>query len=246
MADNPQEPFSMAIEDYYSQPDSPIEVKLYVQNVAERQLDVSMFFEAPKDFLEIDKIAYGLCRGRTLDIGAGVGRFAIPLQEDGLSIYAVEESETAVAIMRQKGLENVFCGALDEFLQQSWPDKKFDTILMMMNGLGIVGTLDKLGSFFEQIKRFLKPDGQIIADSTDVHLDNLNDFSRHIAFQEQKFQYPGEIYFNFEYKGIISSPIPWLHVDEKTLTKVAKNNGWRSDVVYRGADGAYLTRLTMI
>lgn len=246
MTDHSEEPISLAFEDYFAQSDSPVLIKVHVQNVAVRDVDVSMFFEEPEDFLEIDKIAYDLCQGRILDIGAGVGRFSLPLQAKGLSTVAIEHSSQAVAIMQQKGLHDVYCGELDAFLEQSWAKEKFDTILMMMNGLGIVGTLDKLERFFDQIKPFIKPDGQILADSTDVYLTRLNDFSSHIERQKQHNKYPGEVQFKFEYKDVVGSAMPWLHIDETTLALLAEKKGWRSDVIYRGTDGEYLTRLTLL
>lgn len=246
MIDYSKEPISLAFEDYISQSDSPELLKLHIENGDVREIDVTMFFEKPEDFLEIDKIAYDLCRGRILDIGAGAGRFALPLHERGLPIYAVEQSPIAVSIMREKGLQDVYSGDIDLFLAQSWTNERFDTVLMMMNGIGIVETLDKLELFFDQIRPFIKADGQIIADSTDVRLSHFYDFSEHIAIQKVRCAYLGEVQMRFEYKGNFGSKFSWLHVDEETLALMAEKKGWKSEVLYRGNDGEFLTRLTLL
>jgi len=47
-------------------------------------------------------------------------------------------------------------------------DKTFDTILLLMNGIGIAQTIKNLPVFFSQIKTLLEPDGQVLLDSSDL------------------------------------------------------------------------------
>ena len=44
-----------------------------------------------------------------------------------------------------------------------------DTVLMMMNGIGPVGTLDGPDSFLKPLSEIFKPGGQILVDYGDVH-----------------------------------------------------------------------------
>ncbi len=246
MNNHSTEPYGSAIKQCYTQPDVPVSMKVHIKNVATHEVDVHMFFEQPEEFLEIDRIAYQLCRGRILDIGAGVGRFALPLQKQGLTVCAMEELPQAIAIMQERGVQDICSMELDDFLDQSIVNEKFDTVLMIMNGLGIVGTFDKLALFLDKIKPFLKPDGQILADSMSVNLSKVNDFSKHIEIQKMDGKYPGEVQLKFEYQGVLGSDVAWLHIDEIALASLAEKTGWVSDVIYRDDDGTYLTRLTMI
>lgn len=45
----------------------------------------------------------------------------------------------------------------------------FDTILMLMNGSGIIGKLENMAAFFQKMKQLLRPGGCILMDSSDLH-----------------------------------------------------------------------------
>lgn len=44
----------------------------------------------------------------------------------------------------------------------------FDTILMLMNGSGIIGKLENMTAFFQKMKQLLRPGGCILMDSSDL------------------------------------------------------------------------------
>jgi SAM-dependent methyltransferase len=244
MIDRSKEPFGVALNKYFMQsPSKPIYIKAHMTKVTTRDIAVQMFFESPESFPEIDRIAYQHCYGRILDIGAGVGRFSLPLQEQKMNVVALEHSPDAAAIMKTRGVKDVRCMEMDEFLASEDEDK-FDTLLMIMNGLGIVGTIANLEDFLEKIKPFVSVGGQILADSTNVKANFHDDFSTHINAQNEQGKYFGEIEIKFEYEGVMGPPIQWLHIDEMTLASLACKHEWTSEVLYRGQDGTYLTRLT--
>ena len=58
-------------------------------------------------------------------------------------------------------------GVRDARLADVWEfeDEPFHTVLMMMNGIGILGTLEGLDRFLREVPRLLEADGQIVLDS---------------------------------------------------------------------------------
>lgn len=44
----------------------------------------------------------------------------------------------------------------------------FDTILMLINGSGIIGKLENMAAFFQKMKQLLRPGGCILMDSSDL------------------------------------------------------------------------------
>jgi SAM-dependent methyltransferase len=69
-------------------------------------------------------LAAHLRGGRTLDLGAGTGRFTVPLQrEHGLEIVAVDVSPKMLAVGRNRGLRDV---VLADARRLPFPDKQFD------------------------------------------------------------------------------------------------------------------------
>ena len=61
----------------------------------------------------------------------------------------------SVEVMQQRGVKHAYCINLfdDNFLT------KYDTILMLMNGSGIIGKLENMGMFFAKMKQLLNPGG---------------------------------------------------------------------------------------
>jgi 2-polyprenyl-3-methyl-5-hydroxy-6-metoxy-1,4-benzoquinol methylase len=89
-----------------------------------------------------------LCRGRVLDVGAGTGVHTLYLQDRGFDVCAIDVLPDAVEIMRRRGTRDARLADIRDF--EADP---FDTILMMMNGTGILATLEGLDSFLRDVPR---------------------------------------------------------------------------------------------
>ena len=86
-----------------------------------------------------------LCKGYVLDIGAGTGCHSLALQDRGTRVLAIDVSPQALEILSKRGVEE--CQHADVFEFQGGP---FDTLLLMMHGIGMVEDLAGLD-------RFLRP-----------------------------------------------------------------------------------------
>jgi hypothetical protein len=88
----------------------------------------------------------------------------LALQESDAAVTAVEVIPEAVDIMSLRGVRDVRFGRVEEL-----PEKRnFDTVLALMNGAALSGTLHRLPSFLQTLKELLAPGGQILLDSTDI------------------------------------------------------------------------------
>jgi 2-polyprenyl-3-methyl-5-hydroxy-6-metoxy-1,4-benzoquinol methylase len=110
----------------------------------------------------IEQEALTVASGAILDVGAGAGCHSLALQAMEKHVTAIDISPLAVETMRQRGVKDV---REQDFFTL---DGKFDTILMLMNGIGIVGALNRLPAFFMQIDHLLAPGGQLLCDSSDL------------------------------------------------------------------------------
>jgi hypothetical protein len=45
---------------------------------------------------------------------------------------------------------------------------KYDTLLFLMNGTGMAGTMDMLAGFLRKSKELLNPNGQVLLDSSNI------------------------------------------------------------------------------
>jgi len=177
--------------------------------------------------------ALELCKGKVLDVGAGVGSHALILQRRGFDVTGMDISASAVQIMKQRGLKKAFEGNILKY-----KDEQFDTLLFMMNGIGLTGTIGGLTSFLKDVKSLLNLGGQLIFDSSDLAY-----LYQEVAFPIQG--YYGEVSFRYEYKSVKGSWFKWIYVDQKTLKSLAEKQGWIVEIVFEDDQDQYLARLSL-
>jgi len=217
-------------------------LSVYVDEGEADPMDVSLFFRSPQELREVDRTAIAMVRGRVLDVGAGVGSIALALQAAGVEVTAVEVIPEAVEIMTARGVQNARLGRVQELPK----DRIFDTLLLLMNGVALAGTLAALPAFLQVLDGLLAPHGQIILDSTDMTVKGgeAREGPDLRAFGQDQEDYPGEFQYQLEFEGARGAPFPQLFVDPATLEAVAEGEGFRTDVFWRGEEGEYLARLT--
>jgi SAM-dependent methyltransferase len=200
-------------------------------------MPISLFFRPSHALREADRAALSEVRGRVLDVGAGVGSISLVLQEAGVEVTAVEVIPEAAEIMVRRGVRRVW----KERLQDLPPSCQFDTVLVLMNGASLAGTLDGLSPFLKVVGGLLAPGGQVLLDSTDL----LGEESPSGARDWEEGEYPGEIQYQLEFRGERGAPFPQLFVDAGTLEAVARSEGWTMETVWKNPDGEYLARLSL-
>ncbi len=229
----------LAIKDYYLQNDPGISLKVHSDCSGLEILPVEIFFRHYYSLTELERYALDLCQGRTLDVGAGAGCHSLILQERGFEVTAVDISINAVEVMKERGIRRV----LEIDINDLKPRENFDTILMLMNGIGLVENLDGLKNFLIRAKQLLAPEGQLLLDSTDFTL--FPKFMKSWAVsQSKRGRYFGEVEYQLEYKGQLSEVYRWLFIDQKTLEEYALNTGWLFQIIYE-EEGQYLARLIL-
>jgi len=200
---------------------------------------MQVFFRGPSEFSALEEAALDLCRGRVLDAGAGAGCHTLALQDRGLSVCAIDIAPEAVEVMRRRGVEDARCADLFTF-----QGAVFETILLMMNGIGVVGDLAGLDRFLEDVRRLLAPDGQILLDSYDPRRDDEARPAAVSAYRAAGARYVGEMRFRLEYRGRKGPPLRWLFLDAPLLAERAMKAGWSCELIWREEEGHYLARLT--
>ena len=117
----------------------------------------------------------------------------------------------------------------------NYEQHQFDTLLMLMNGIGIVGKLKQLIPYLVHLKTLLNPGGQILLDSSD-----LTYLNPHFSTQPEL----GEIGYQYEYKGIRGPWFNWLYVGEQTLMEHAEHAGFTTEILLKNNEDQYLACLT--
>lgn len=196
------------------------------------EMPVEVFFREEDDIPELEYIALSLCDGKVLDVGAGAGVHALYLQSKGFDVDAMEISETACKIMEKRGVKNVIHADFFKF-----KEKKYDTLLFLMNGIGISGTIEGFRELLIHSKELLTERGQLLFDSSNISY----------LYDEYLIQRPdhyfGEINFQYEYKGNMGQPFQWLYIDQQTLIKIAHEENWVVQVLFEDDNDQYLVRM---
>ncbi|MBI4735659.1 MAG: methyltransferase domain-containing protein [candidate division NC10 bacterium] len=233
----PWTPHGIALLDFYNG-DTSAEIIVHGDDGETEVVPIRVFFRGPSDFSALEAAALDLCRGRVLDAGAGTGCHSLVLQEQNLSVCAIDIAPEAVGIMGKRGVKDARCADLFSF-----EDEPFDTILMMMNGIGVVGDLAGLDRFLGDVQRLLKPDGQILLDSYDPNWTEDIEGAAPPLAGVPAGRYLGEMRFQLEYKGRNGPPLAWLFVGSKILAERAGKAGWSCEIIWQEEEGHYLARL---
>ncbi|TKC12847.1 class I SAM-dependent methyltransferase [Pedobacter polaris] len=197
------------------------------------EMPIDIFFRTEEEMPPLEHTALSLCYGKILDIGAGVGSHALVLEEFGMNITAIDISTNAVKIMKQRGVKKAF--AQDIFLVA----EKYDTLLFLMNGIGLTGTLQGCIAFLEKAKNLINPGGQLLFDSSDISY-------LYEDLKEPENQYFGEVSFCYEYQKQKGNWFNWLYLDQETLIRIAKQIGWHCEIIFEDGEDQYLARLKLI
>lgn len=153
---------------------------------------------------------------------------------------ALELVPEAVEIMKARGVERVLRGDMFELRPG-----RFDTVLMLMNGIGPVGTLDGLDRFLQRAGRLLRPGGQILVDSGEAlpEIEEAGERDPRMPAADEA-AYPGEARIRLEYRGELGAPFRELYVDALTFARRARAAGWRFELAFEDESQGYLARLT--
>lgn len=234
----PWKPHGLALLDYCNGATSA-SILVQADNGEEERVPIHVFFRDPSEFSALEGAALDLCRGRVLDVGAGAGCHSLVLQDRKLSVCAIDVAPEAVEVMRKRGVIDARCA--DIFSFEAEP---FDTLLLMMNGVGLVGNLFGLRRFLRKAHRLLKTEGQILLDSYDPGWTGDPGGCEAQDAPLRGGQSLGEMRFQLEYLGRKGPPLEWLFLDSRTLAEEAGKAGWSCEVIWQEEEGHYLARLT--
>ena len=195
------------------------------------EMPVKIYFRSMEEMPELEWIAPQQCRGKILDIGAGAGSHALALQQLGQDVTALEISPLASEVIKARGVKKVLCA--DVFQLKS--RKKYDTLLLMMNGIGLTGTLSGLRDFLRTSRALLHPGGSLIFDSSDIAY-------LYGGTPPLSPGYYGELLYRYEYRRQLSDPFNWLFIDRQTLAGIASAEGWKMEVLFEDSRDQFLVK----
>ena len=232
------DPMGAAIYDYHKNGKAG-KLRVFSSQFDEDEIPVEQLFRTLDEMPQLEQQALTLASGKILDVGAGSGCHALALQAMGKEVTAIDISELSVEVMRQRGVSDARAVDLydEHFAEQ------YDTVLLLMNGSGIIGNIDGMERFFLRMKQLLKPGGSIYMDSSDLkYLFEEEDGSYLIDIADD---YYGVVDFRMQYKQVKGDTFDWLYIDFDTLSYYAEQYGFSAELVSQGEHYDYLAVLKM-
>nr|WP_294944887.1 class I SAM-dependent methyltransferase [uncultured Mucilaginibacter sp.] len=224
--------YGQALWDYFKST-KPAKLFIYNKYGPKEEMPLDIYFREEAEMPNLELLALGKCYGRVLDIGAGAGSHALLLQQGGFDVAAMDISGRAVDIMKERGVKHAF--KQDIF---TYSGQKYDTLLLLMNGIGLTGNIEKLRVFLQHTKQLVKPGGQLLFDSSDI------------AYLYEGYppagNYYGELWYQYAYKGQKTDWFQWLYIDAGTLIEVAAEEGWATEILDEDDMDGYLAKLMPI
>lgn len=230
-----KDPIGLAVSEFFeTRKNQKIEVS---SNLTEGEhIDSQYLFRSYLDMPKLEQDALRLCHGTTLDVGAAAGCHSIILQERGIDVHALEISSLCCQTMQARGIKHTIN---DDYFNFS--GQKFDTILMLMNGIGIAKSLDGLKVFLDHSRKLLADKGMIIFDSSDIqYLFEEEDGS---IWYDLNSKYYGEMSYEIKFKKACTGKFDWLFIDFDTLHAFANQHGYEAELLMEGKHYDYLAKL---
>lgn len=228
--------FGLAINDYYTYNQVNVRVIVHTNDFDDDEIPVAYLFRTYPEMPKLEQIALQMVRGKVLEIGCGAGSHALYLQEKKIDVTPIDISPLAIEIAKKRGLKKAKCINYYDLDNA----QTFDTLLLLMNGIGIAGKIERLHLFFEKAKQLLKPNGQVILDSSDLIY----------LFEDDEITgtetYYGEMNYTISYKQFKSEAFDWLYIDYNSLEVLAEMNGFKSTLIKKGSHFDYLATLELI
>ena len=218
----------------YWQGDSEAKHTIERDDGYKEEIAVEYLFKEPPEWEEeeIQSLNNIPSKSTILDVGCGVGRIAIYLQNKGHKVVGLDSCLEALQIAEAQGLEATFLGNVCN-LKDPPLFNSFNVILMMGNNFGICGDIPKTQKLLLKLRTFLSPDGLLIFSCRDP-LNTNNPV--HLSYHEQNRKNgrpPGLVKIRICYQNITDEWWDLIFVDVSTVLEILDNTGYEKLAIYQ-------------
>lgn len=201
--------FGRVLYDYWVKGDKSSTLYFIENKKKKFPIEISRYFRSYEGLSNIEKKAINLSSGRILDVGCATGYHVPALMEQG-EVDAIDISDHAIKVAKENGIEN--CYVCDIFKYK--PYKKYDTITLFENNIGLAGTVSKTKKLIKALGRLLKEDGQILCEI--VRTRTVDTWT---------------VLLTPLWNGIVGKSFKWLHFSVNFLSRMVGKYGLEVEIL---------------
>lgn len=195
--------------------------------------DVVKYFALADDWGPTTRFLREQAKGRVLDIGAGAGRVALALQDDGHDVVALDVSEGAAAVCHQRGVRSTFTGSLFD-LASARPEP-FDSFVMAGNNLGLLGGTEQAVRVLDALVSMARPGARVIGETVNPYGTANPDHLRYQDENRRLGRLPGQLRLRIR-RGLLATPWwDYLFCTPTELEAILARTRWALADAYSGA-----------
>ena len=170
------------------------------------------------------------------------------ISEKGYQLRPLHNTFTAL-FLQVKGFKVPVADILPEAIriirERKVNDSCYDTIAMIGHRIGMVDNIVGLKQYFQDLYQLLRPEGQVLLTSLDVHTTNEPE---HMSYQRQNIQserYLGVSSMQFQRTNLIGPFFSMLRIKAEIIRRQVAMTNWQYEVIHQQDDGNFLVRLSM-
>lgn len=183
-----------------------------------------VFVDQPSIWTEPERRVPELVSGRILDVGAGGGRHAVPLQEAGHDVTALDVSPGAIEALHRRGVRKTLQDSVLDLAERG--GGPFDTILLCGNNLALLGSEQHAPVLLGALARLAAPGARIVGTSFDPF---QTDDPLHLSYHElnrRRGRLPGQLRLRVRWTNLATGWFDYLYLPVGELAALAAASGW--------------------
>ena len=182
------------------------------------------YFAEYADWAEHQKLAMVDATGRVLDIGCGVGRHCLYLQEQGHHVLGTDISPLAIQTCKSRGLKNALAIPITQLSSKMGT---FDTILMMGHNFGLVGNYKRAKWLLKRFAAMTTDTAKIIAETMDPYQTTEPVHLAYHQFNRDRGRMSGQLRLRIRYRQYTTPWFDYLFVSKAEIEDILDDTMWR-------------------
>ena len=187
------------------------------------------------------RAAIRFAKGRVLDVGAGAGRVSLYLQNNGLSVTAIDNSPLAIRVCKRRGVKDARVLSIERI--ENFKSAIFDSVVMYGNNFGLFGRPSKARALLKTLHKITRPTALIIAESADPYKTDDPAHRAYRRLNRQRGRMAGQLRIRIRFRDYVGSWFDYLIVSQTEMRDILRGTGWKVRKVFHSESYPYVAVL---